>query len=471
MDAGLLPEKLPEPYVLHLVDRIFSATAKIARRDGSLEEAFPFEGSFCVTALVAYDLLSAIKVLRPRIDEHRFQRYLNVIRPLIRFVRNSDETHGRISNHLMVAALVLLDWHALTQDDTQIKARSLLDRIEGCYSEEGWFTEYDGADAGYQTITHWFLAELCERYEQGRFAQYLLQATKFLSFFIHPDGSFGGTYGSRNTRFFSPSGFEQIAHNDPIAAGVAQTMRSSIEKGAVVNLSAVDDHNLPMLFNSYCRAAKFLHQRTSPVLMMEPPCRQSESWSKKFPEAGLVVENSPQSYTVISWHKGGVVYHFVKDSKKAYIDCGPVGRDSNGRLFCCQLMNPENELSLGSNEYIVTAPFVRLSYPTPSPSQFLVLRSACCTFMRLRPLREFIKRLLVQHLIPRSRPSMTINRRHIRIVNGVLKIEDRIIENHAALQPVSMNGQVFWAVHMASQGYWQIGDVRCTSSEMIDGAI
>lgn len=53
----------PYPTTPHLflrrIDRMFDATAALTRRHGSLKEAFQNEGSYCVTALVAYDLLCA----------------------------------------------------------------------------------------------------------------------------------------------------------------------------------------------------------------------------------------------------------------------------------------------------------------------------------------------------------------------------------------------------------------------------
>ena len=39
------------------------ASRRLTRRDGSLEEAFPHEGSYCVTTLVAFDLLCTLELL------------------------------------------------------------------------------------------------------------------------------------------------------------------------------------------------------------------------------------------------------------------------------------------------------------------------------------------------------------------------------------------------------------------------
>jgi hypothetical protein len=58
---GLLPVNISETSILKRIDSMFRAAARLCRRNGSMEEAFPYESSFCVTALVAYDLLTAVE--------------------------------------------------------------------------------------------------------------------------------------------------------------------------------------------------------------------------------------------------------------------------------------------------------------------------------------------------------------------------------------------------------------------------
>ena len=61
---GLWPYETPPAVFISRIDSLFIGTAKITRNDGSLEEAFPKEGSYCVTALVAYDLLCTYDLLQ-----------------------------------------------------------------------------------------------------------------------------------------------------------------------------------------------------------------------------------------------------------------------------------------------------------------------------------------------------------------------------------------------------------------------
>ncbi len=108
--ADLLPQGMCAEPVMARIEEAVDALARITRGDGSLEEAFPYEGSFCVTALVAYDLL----VAREQLGAHwsaRAQRCLARVEPLIGYLLRADETHGAISNHILTAVAALCAWH------------------------------------------------------------------------------------------------------------------------------------------------------------------------------------------------------------------------------------------------------------------------------------------------------------------------------------------------------------------------
>ena len=451
LSAQALPEWLPETSVLARIDSIIMGTKRLTRRDGSLEEAFPYESSFCVTALVAYDLLSCTALLESRLSAKQRQCWLEVVAPMIRFLLHADETHALISNHLATAVAALLRWHILTGEPTDKRAHELLDRIVKHASPEGWFKEYEGADPGYQTLALYYLTDVSALKPDWELAPLLAKACKFLSYFVHPDGSFGGPYGSRDTRFFCPGGIEALAHTVPEAAALALAMRASIVEKRTVPLSAIDESNLVPFFNAYCKAA--IEARVAPIPAPSLPCMSPGPWRQVFPEAGLLVQRGQHEYTVVSWHKGGVVCHFTKEGA-AKIDCAPVFRDSTGNLYSAQHSTIENEFELSEDAIVIKAQLRPLRHELPTPIRFLALRLLNVTVMRSRFASEIVKQLLVRFLITGRGKKAGNVIRTVRFAPSC--VEDRI-EGHAE-EWQRQATESYAAIHMASRGYWQRGD-------------
>ena len=109
--------------VLKLIDDIIISTKKIIYKNGSVEEAYPQENSFCVTALVAFDILMAIDILNLDINKYR-----DIIQPLIKFITKYDEEHAIISNHIATAVSAIILWNKLTKDNNK-RYLELLDII------------------------------------------------------------------------------------------------------------------------------------------------------------------------------------------------------------------------------------------------------------------------------------------------------------------------------------------------------
>lgn len=194
--ADLLPPWLSEPAALRRIEAMFHGAGRLRRRNGSLEEAFPHESSFCVTALVAFDLLSALRLLGSRIEDRPRARCLEIVRPMVEFLLAADEHHGFISNHLATAAAALFAWDSLAGEDLAARrGRVFLERILSAQSPEGWFREYEGADPGYQTLATYYLAALHQLRPDLELLEPLRRSIRFLWRFAHPDGSFGGHYG------------------------------------------------------------------------------------------------------------------------------------------------------------------------------------------------------------------------------------------------------------------------------------
>ena len=277
--SGLWPYSTSEVNFLRRINSIFVATARITRKSGALEEAFPNEGSYCVTALVAFDLLCTVDLLQDTADEAMLSEWQKIIEPLVEYLIYADELHALITNHLATAAAALFRWYNITSDNrAQRKATKLLKRITDGQSSEGWFSEYGGFDPGYQTLAIYYLADIYINNQDESLLLMLERSMNFLKYFIHPDGSIGGTYGSRCTRFYVPGGITALSEQLPICKKICDLMSISIQSHTVVGLSEIDELNLIPFFNAYCWSASKisdLKQTKSAIL----PYEQKEDYN------------------------------------------------------------------------------------------------------------------------------------------------------------------------------------------------
>lgn len=446
----LLPNYISEKKAIEFIDAAFQGAEYLTRNDGSLEEAFPNEASYCVTALVAYDLLTAIELLEQVFTIGKKGNLLNIVKPMISFIEKNDEYHAFISNHLATAVAALYKWEKLNCSISK-KGKILLDRILENQSEEGWYREYEGADPGYQSLCTYYLSDAYTIKPTDRLKKSLEKSIKFISYFIHPDGSFGGVYGSRNTRFFYPGGFSILAKSIKLAGVVADDMKKSICSGKTVVLNTIDDPNLMPMFNSYCLAAS--NDCTMNNISEQLPFQKPGNFRKTFNEAGLIVDKKNGRYTIISFTKGGVCYSYSEEN--TMINTGKIIRDKKGLIYSNQHFNENNNMKITEDKIIVKSSFAKMHKDLFSPFKMIVLRLLNLSIMRIPLFNKIIKDILVKFLITGAKTIKVNNTRTITLGDKI-KISDEF-ENLNKKYTVCKT-DVFSHIHMASQGYWQIQD-------------
>ena len=436
------------------VDRMDSAIQAVrtcTARDGSLSEAFPGEGSWCVTALAAFDVLAATELMRPEIGDDLAQRWVDIVDPLARLLRRTDETHAFISNHLATGAAALHRWADVTGcDHSREAAERIIARIIDRQHREGWYLEYQGADPGYQSLATYYLADIVGRRDHPELRESLVRSVEFVRHFAHPDGSFGGAYGSRNTRFFVPAGFHLLAAISQDARALAIQMAASVRAQTVVTLAAIDAPNLPPLFNAYCLAAV---TPVAPGPTVALPAFAATSTRVEFPGAGLLVDAGPIHYTVVGTKKGGVVQHYVS-GHEAVVDCGALYR-RGADVGSAQAFDDASTWGISGSTLTVDADVRSVVTDVPKPWQFAALRLATMSVLRIRGLREWLKRRLVRRLVTGPKRWNVRNVRTIEL-GADLRVSD-VTHPDGDLRRVHP-GAPFSAIHMASQGYWQMQD-------------
>lgn len=459
LSYDLLPKTFSKKYILGLIDSVFLGTKSILRNNGSLEEAFPYESSFCVTALVAYDQLNTINILKDFISKEKISNYLTIIKPLIQFLKKSKESHGFISNHLATAAAALYKWDILTGDhSSNLKANVILDSIISHQSNEGWYLEYEGADPGYQSLCMHYLADIYSLTKCSKLKISLEKSIDFLSHFVHPDGSFGGIYGSRNTRFYYPGGITSLAKYFSQANDIAIAMSISIDQGHTITLDAIDEPNLIPMFNSYCIAATSMGLSFPTDKKFSLPWNRTTNFRTLYKKAGLLIDKGNEHYTIISIFKGGVCYHF-ENNKLTNKNLGKIFLNRKNKYLSTQVYNDCIQFTLNTNQLEIYGRLIKIHKHLLSPIKMVLLRIGNLTFLRCTIFREFIKKILVKYLITRKPYSKFTFSRKI-LLGAKLSISDSIYPNQNQLQDQGDNSVNFSVIHMASQGYWQAQDAQ-----------
>ncbi|MEM5471121.1 hypothetical protein WNZ14_05230 [Hoeflea sp. AS60] len=435
-----------------LVNSMLAATPRLMRADGSFEEALPYEQSYCVTALVVYDHLCAVERLETMQAGHAIAQS-SALAPAVRFLITRDETHGFISNHLATAAAALLRWDRLHGDaKARAKAEQLIDRILDRQSPEGWFDEYGGADPGYQTLCMTHLADAAEILNSPRLWDALDRGASFLANFAHPDGSFGGIYGSRATRIYYPAAMELLRDRCVPAGALADWMRPSIRNQAPVTLSAIDTPNLSPVFNNYCQAL----EAASGEDPSEPasPASIGRHW---LPEAGLLADIGPTHHTVISARKA-VICHW-HEGRMVLNDTGLVFAAAGGKQLTSQ-GDPAPRITLDEGTLLVEGQLTVRSMPLPNPYNVLVLRLLSISVMRIPAVGALVKRMIAGLLVSAGGKSAGRFRREIRL-GPDLSTNDSWEPRDLQRVPIK---EPFSVIHMASAGYWQRGDTGGTDA-------
>ena len=296
---------------------------KCCHSDGSMDDYFPHERAFGATAyaLAASTEAALLAGICPDGVLPAFEKSGD-------FLARYREA-GLLSNHLAIAALALLNLSLLTGNQRwSTDSRQLVEELKAKQDGEGWFPEYDGCDAGYQTVTIEFLSRCYRKSPSEATFAILQKACRFLWFFVHPDGSLGGEYGSRNTYNFYPGGFALLSRDIPEAAQILLHFYKGFASGARNYLA--DDGTFGHLLSSYVTVLS--SGDTVTKALGESKAGETPHITY-FPKAGLFSGQAGR-YAIFGTTTKGGVYKVFKNGALLYSDTGFAGRLTDGTCFC-----------------------------------------------------------------------------------------------------------------------------------------
>jgi len=288
-----------QPAIKGWVEAGISYAARSAHRDGSCDDYYPFERA---GGAAAFSLLACIESYK--LLELRNEALLRFFEKRGDWLARHHES-GRLSNHQALIALCLeLLSQLLPTTKWEEASRQRIERVLSWQSAEGWFQEYEGCDPGYHTLTIFCLARLHQLKPAQALKEAIERAVRLAAEFIHPDGSYGGEYGSRNTYNFFPDGFELAGQWMPEALAINDCFLTGLASKLAPCYS--DDHIIGHHAWNYLLAYRdFVAER--PAFLKRKPGR---IWLK---EAGILIDRHASEELYVALNKGGVFKLFRGD--------------------------------------------------------------------------------------------------------------------------------------------------------------
>ena len=431
---------------LEIIDYAIKAIPSLTNKNHSLNEAFPNESSYCVTALVIYDTLYCIDLLKDEMGKNKVEEYFSIIEPLVNYLIKNKEQHAIISNHLATSAAALLLWEELT-GKFKNSYKNVLEIIYDNQSQEGWYKEYEGPDHGYQTLCINFLSTIYIKTKDEYLKLSLQKSFKYLYNFIHPDGTIGGLYGSRNTEIVYPGGVSVLRDISDYAYFCFDSFGKGFKDGLSLLPQDIDSDNFIPLLNSFALAA-FNEDRTYKKRKLLKPFFYFNQ-RKDFEISGIEVFSNENYFSILNYKKGGTLMVYDLSKKRCVYESGGIFYFKSRKKYTSQRFDQ----TICKN---VDGSFVSFFYHYkenyPSLIQTILIRLMAITIFNLPSVVEIFKKILVKLLITNKR------RTKIKIKTQLLYKQKNIELTYNFSKNLKKEslyfGKRFKAIHMASSGYF-----------------
>tara|TARA_B100001057_G_scaffold453254_1_gene497924 strand:- start:7802 stop:9355 length:1554 start_codon:yes stop_codon:yes gene_type:complete len=383
---------LYDKFYLQLINGIFNSLSdKVISKSNGLEEAYPNENSFCVTSLVANDLLMTIYLLDGILESNKKIKYLEILEPLIDFIHNNIESHGIISNHLATAASAIEIWNVLSNKELP---NPFIEKIIKYQSDEGWYLEYEGADPGYQTLTAHYLSMIHYVNPSVNLLNSVRKSFKYLIHFLGPNHSIGGLYGSRNTEIIYPGGINYFSKFSSEAAKIDKEISKGLKEKLLLQPHHIDIDNYIPLLNSFSWRAflNFEYQSN-----LKDKFFNNFSF-KQFDQSGIIIKRTKKYFAVINYKKGGAIRVFDIKKKTLIHENGGLIITFKGNQYTSQKFNRKIKFNNKSHEIN----FYKKQKNTIGKFSFIIVRILTFTLLRLKIFNDLFKKLVVSILITRK---------------------------------------------------------------------
>lgn len=400
-----------QPTIRNWVEAGIVYAAKSSHPDGSCDDYFPFERA---GGAAAFSLLACL--------ESYTQLGLNNSFALSFFERRANwlahhQESGRLTNHQALIVLCLEQLATLVQTSQWDKARvQRLEQVLSWQNPEGWFVEYEGCDPGYHTLTISCLARIYQLRPDPRLQEALIKAVKLAAEFVHPDGSYGGEYTSRNTYNFFPHGFELVGKWMPEALSINDRFLVGLSKGLAPCYA--DDHIIGHHTWNYLLAWRdFVPDR--------PKLTSRSTGRIWFKNAQILIDRRQNAELYLALNKGGVF--------KLFQDNQLIASDTQLSLQVLERGKVKNAVGhlvdsyavkISDDEITIQGQLGWAKQKQMTPLNLLILRVVMLTVGRFFP--NLIRKLLQKVLITGKKTAPFSFRRRLQWQDGQWCVIDEL---------------------------------------------
>lgn len=419
----------------------------IQLRDGSFNEYYPHEHGFPPTAFSLYAMCEVYKRLNMQ-DEGILQAFTRTSRYL------SSHIEEKAYNQELASITALYSAYTVLKEGWIIDAvNKKLERILKLQSKEGWFSEYGGADIGYLSVSLDMLAEYYWMSRDEKVLEPLNRVIDFLKYFVHPDGSAGGEYASRNTVYFLPNGLQVMSNLGNQDAEVMLQFLYRDSKQDFYFLDAVDDRYFShYLLHSFLRAVekeKDGERKEVPAVKL-PFSYQQERY---FPEAGLISCTRGNIYMIVGASKGGVCRIF-KDNRECFSDYGYRVKLEEGRVAATNWQSSDYKIEYEAYRVKTTGHMNMVKQRVATPVMLFGLRVVSAVVGN--KIIGILKRLII----------LVDKKTDISFERMILVQKDKIVIEDLVSSPEAIQlecADSFSLRHVASGKFFSLTDIGCHS--------
>jgi len=434
--------------ILRWINASLKFWCSIQNKDGSFNEWYPNEKSFAVTAFSSYtasECLLTNKSIRGK------SQIVASLRKSGNWLLKRSDFHA--TNQTSGAILLLYNLYKLTNERKYLKAcRDKLSRLIKKQTPEGWWNEYNGADIGYHSLTIDYLSKLLKKFSDQRLKNAIDKGIEFLSHFIHPNFTFGGEYGSRNTEFMIPHGIELSAGHNKDAASIAHAIRNSLKDSSAIGPYSLDDRYLCCIAYTWLQA--YLDAKDT---LKTPQYRFNSNFTKNFLGARLLVISNNNFYLIINYAKGALFRFYPKNVSGFFHDSGMLAVDEKSNILTSSWI-ADNTTEIGPDSIMVKGRLLKLRDEPMTTLKSISLRAFAKTFGNSQTLSSMMKNALRKRLIISSRKSSAHFTRQLWIGKKSIKVVDTLASKHK-LKDVFL-GEKYSNLFIPSSRYFQLQELN-----------